>query len=114
MNEPVMLAPVRVHDLKKGDVIYTRKYHDMGGDKGRPAVVLAAYDGSAVVAYLTAGNPDASPFHIPTKALPKPSTILLHRAASISLDRVMERRGSLTPAEMEQLNNGLSLLYGLA
>ena len=113
MKEPVMLAPAKVHDLRKGDVIYTRKYHDYDGEKGRPAVVLAVAFESAIVAHMTAGNPEPSALHIPAKVKTKPSTILLHRMASISLDRVMERAGRVSPDEMNQINRGLALLYGL-
>lgn len=113
MKEPVMLAPVKVHDLRKGDVIYTRKYHDYDGEKGRPAVVLAVASGSAIVAYMTAGKTEPSVLHIPAKVKNKPSTILLHRMASISLDRVMERAGRVSPDEMNQIDQGLAALYHL-
>lgn len=114
MSEPVIMSPVRVHDLRKGDVIYTRKYHDTGGDKGRPAVVLAAYDGSVVVAYLTKQGQKSETFlHIATNATGTPSLILLNRISTISQDRVLKRIGRVTSEEMGKINVGLSLLFGL-
>lgn len=114
MSEPVILSPVRVPDLRKGDVIYTRKYHDMGGDKGRPAVVLALYDGSVVVAYMTKKRQFYSPeFRVVTEATGTPSLILLNRISTISQDRVLKRVGRVTPDELGRINVGLSLLLRL-
>lgn len=114
MSEPVILSPVRVPDLRKGDVIYTRKYHDMGGDKGRPAVVLASYDGSVVVAYLTKQGQKPETFlHIATNATGTPSLVLLNRISTISQDRVLNRAGRVNSGEMEKINVGLSLLFCL-
>lgn len=107
--------------IKRGEIYYIRDNKKSEGSEqraNRPAVVVSndknnEHSGVIEVVYMTTQPKTDMPTHFITHAALKPSTVLCEQISSVYIDRIGEWIGTLTPEEMEQLDECIAVSVGL-
>lgn len=108
--------------MKRGDVVIVAASGDYG--KPRPAVIiqtdaLPSAHYSVVVCQMTSELADAPDFRVTVEpdggnGLRSRSQVMADKPVTIRRERVGQRIGRLTPADMARLNVALAFVMGLA
>jgi mRNA interferase MazF len=103
--------------IKRGEIYYIRDIRQTTGSEqraDRPAVIISNNDNnkhSSVyeVVYMTTQPKTDLPTHFITASALRPSTVLCEQISSVYEDRIGEWIGTLTPEEMQQLDQCLAI-----
>lgn len=109
--------------IQRGDVYYIYNHHShpiIGSEQraDRPAVIVSNNENNKhstiyEVVYLTTQPKRELPTHFRTTAAARPSIVLCEQINSICEERIGPRIGSLSPEELQQLNQCLAVSVGL-
>lgn len=107
--------------IKRGDIYYIRDTRQSIGSEqraDRPAVIVSndmnnKHSGVYEVVYMTTQPKTDLPTHFITQSALRPSTVLCEQVSSVYEDRIGEWIGTLTPDEMQQLDECLATSIGL-
>ena len=105
--------------MRKGDIVLIPfPFTDLSGQKKRPALVLITTITDVTVAFITSQLQWQSEYDInlepsPENGLKKISLIRLSKLATIDIELVIGRVGSLSEVEIEELNKNLIELLQL-
>ena len=105
--------------MKKGDIILIPfPFTDLSGQKKRPALVLIATSTDVTVAFITSqllwqAEHDLNLEPTSDNGLKKSSLVRLSKLATIDLELVIGRLGSLSNAGIQELNKNLIQLLQL-
>lgn len=111
--------------IKRGDIFYADLSPVIGSEQGgiRPVLIIQndvgnKYSPTIIAAAITSQLEKSKlPTHIELAGkdygLAKDSVILLEQIRTIDRQRLMEKIGHLSEAEMETVNNAISISFGL-
>ena len=107
--------------ITRGDIYYIRDTRQSVGSEqkaNRPAVIISnntnnKHSGVYEVVYMTTQPKTDLPTHFMINSALRPSTVLCEQISSVYEDRIAEWIGSLTPEEMQQLDECLAVSIGL-
>ena len=110
-----------MNEVKRGDIYYiVNNYQEEGSEQraGRPAVVVSNDKGNQhsnviEVVYLTTQPKTDLPTHIDIKSANRPSIALCEQISSVSKDRLGNYIGTCTKYELEMLNAGMMISFGI-
>ena len=112
-------------NVKRGDIYYADLSPVVGSEQGgvRPVLIVQndvgnKYSPTVIVAAITSRiNKAKMPTHIEIKGedygLSKDSVILLEQVRTIDKQRLKERMGNLSVADMNKINKALTVSFGL-
>ena len=111
--------------IRRGDIFYADLSPVVGSEQGgmRPVLVVQndvgnKYSPTVIVSAITSQRAKTSlPTHIPVNAvkcgLSKDSIVLLEQVRTIDKKRLKEKMGSLDSPQMTNINQALSVSFGL-
>ena len=112
-------------NIKRGDIYYADLSPVVGSEQGgiRPVLIVQndvgnRYSPTVIAAALTSKQTKANlPTQIPNKAqntgLLTDSVVLLEQIRTIDKRRLKEKMGSVTEGSMKEINNAISVSFGL-
>lgn len=107
--------------IKRGDIYFIRDTRQSIGSEqkaDRPAVIVSndannKYSGVYEVVYMTTQPKTDLPTHFITSSALRTSTVLCEQISSVYEERIGEWIGTLTPEEMKQLDECLTVSVGI-
>lgn len=107
--------------MKRGDIHYIiDNYTSKGSEQwaGRPAIIVSNDDGNVVstvveVVFMTTKPKNNLPTHVSIHATGKASIALCEQVTSVSVERVGDYMGTVSPEELRQLNIALAVSLGI-
>ena len=111
--------------IKRGDIYYADLSPVVGSEQGgiRPVLIVQnnvgnRYSPTVIAAAITSQQSKAKlPTHIPIVAhdcgLQKDSVVLLEQIRTIDKQRLKERMGAVDESSMNQVDNAISISFGL-
>ena len=107
--------------IKRGQIYFVKSsYKEQGSEQwgDRPAVIVsndvANENSTAVeVCYTTTKPKTEMPTHFITNGCLRPSTVICEQITTVCTERIGELIGELSPEEMQQLDECLSISIGL-
>lgn len=111
--------------IKRGDIFYADLSPVVGSEQGgiRPVLIVQnnvgnRYSPTVIAAAITSQQSKAKlPTHIPIVAhdcgLQKDSVVLLEQIRTIDKQRLKERMGAVDESSMNQVDNAISISFGL-
>ncbi len=112
-------------EIKRGEVFYADLSPVVGSEQGgtRPVVIVQndvgnRHSPTVIAAAITSKQyKNPMPTHIPIKGdscgLAKDSVVLLEQIRTIDKTRLKEKTGRLEDSEIEKMNRGLNISFGL-
>ena len=107
--------------IKRGDIYFIRDTRQSIGSEqkaDRPAVIVSndannKHSGVYEVVYMTTQPKTDLPTHFITSSALRTSTVLCEQISSVYEERIGEWIGTLTPEEMKQLDECLTVSVGI-
>lgn len=108
--------------ILKGQIYYVSKTEKnvVGSEQkaGRPAIIVSnnignRYSKVVEVVYLTTQIKANIPTHVPIMSARKPSIALCEEIVSVDKQRLEKYLGSITPEEMQQVNQAMMISLGI-
>ena len=112
-------------NIKRGDIYYADLSPVVGSEQGgvRPVLIVQnnvgnRFSPTVIAAAITSQQSKANlPPHIPLNAtasgLAKDSVVLLEQVRTIDKKRLKEKMGSIDESSMNEINNAISISFGL-
>ena len=112
-------------EIKRGEVFYADLSPVVGSEQGgtRPVLIVQndvgnRHSPTVIAAAITSKqDKNAMPTHISIKGdscgLARDSVVLLEQIRTIDKQRLKEKTGRLDPADLEKVNRGLNISFGL-
>lgn len=108
-------------DVRRGDVYYINNNRGQRGNeirKDRPAVIVSAdflnkHSGDVVVVFLTSQPKKDMSTHVTIRTTGRVSEALCEQPATVSVERLNNRIGSVTDREMQQIDIALQIALKL-
>ena len=107
--------------IRRGDIWYIGSLDDDNGslqDSDRPAIIVSnnacnTYSSVVEVVYLTTRHKKRLPTHVIINSARVRSTALCEQIDSVTIDKLLNRYGQCTAAEMHQIDAALAVSVGL-
>lgn len=107
-------------NIRRGDILYVESGYSTGSEQrpGRPAIVVSndknnEYSSTVEVVYLTTQPKRDLPTHVPIHSLNRESIAICEQITTVSKERIGNYRGSVTSAEMEDIEAALLISLGV-
>lgn len=112
-------------NIRRGDIYYADLSPVVGSEQGgvRPVLIVQnnvgnRFSPTVIAAAITSQQSKANlPTHIPLNAtasgLAKDSVVLLEQVRTIDKKRLKEKMGSIDEGSMNEINNAISISFGL-
>lgn len=108
-------------EFHRGDIVHVRDVPFSGSEQcgGRPAVVVGNDTGNRFapvleVVYMTTRRKRKMPTHVRIFSAHRPSTVMCEQIQTVSKQRITDKWGRVTPAELEKIDRALRISLGLS
>lgn len=105
--------------MKKGDIVLIPfPFTDLTGVKTRPALILAVFDSTLIVSFITSrlkwqAKSDISIVPDEQNGLKKPSVIRLNKITTLDKELIIGKLGSLAKDDLKNINEELASMLQL-